>query len=432
MNYKKKDISLAFKDKLTILIILGTALFVLYFLLQKPELKNRCYFVIFVSCATCFLLQSHIFDRNQEKTKTENEEISLLKQRLLNMSDEHSDYIKYLSCHDMLTGLYNRHYIEEIIEQVDNEDNLPISVVLIDINGLKIANNIFGHELGDSLLKSVANLLRSHCKTSDYVGRWGGDEFVIVMPKTPKVEAEETIRELREIKIPIDENNLTLSLSFGCSCKDNKETTMRSTVQHAEEYMYHQKLLDGKSYRNSIISTLLATLYEKSNETEAHSKRIEKYCHAIAREMGLSSKEIDDISLLALLHDIGKIGIHPNILQKPNALTKEEWEEMKQHPEIGYRIARSAPELAMIAELILFHHERWDGAGYPRGLEKEKIPLACRILSVVDSFDAMTNDRIYRKAMPVSEAMAEIVKNSEKQFDPQIVNILLRFYVSTL
>lgn len=189
--------------------------------------------------------------------------------------------------------------------------------------------------------------------------------------------------------------------------------------------MYQQKLLQGKSFRNSIINTLLAMLYEKSTETEKHCKRLEAYCVAIGQRMNLTTKDLDELSLLALLHDIGKVAIPPSILKKPGPLTPAEWEEMRRHPEIGYRIAQESTELASISNLILSHHERWDGKGYTRGLVGEDIPLACRIISVVDAFDAMTNNRVYRKAMSVEEAITEIKKNAGTQFDPKIVEVFL-------
>jgi len=176
--------------------------------------------------------------------------------------------------------------------------------------------------------------------------------------------------------------------------------------------MYRHKLLESKSYRNAFINTLLATLFEKSMETKEHAERLQNYCLAVDRELKLSPKELDELALLAVLHDIGKVGINENILQKPGPLTSEEWEEMKKHPEIGYRIAQNTPGLSAVAEYILAHHERWDGKGYPRGLKGEEIPLLCRILAVADAFDAMTNDRTYRKAMSREEAIAEIKRNA--------------------
>ena len=338
---------------------------------------------------------------------------------------EHSRQIEFLSYHDALTGLYNRRYIEEMMARLNTAGHLPVSVIMADVNGLKITNDVFGHKAGDLLLKNVAGLMQQCCREDDVAARWGGDEFVILLPGKKLEAAEAVIRKIKNTNIAIEGSGLSLSLSLGCACTDTTETGIHTAMQQAEEYMYHQKLLDGKSYRNAIISTLLATLYEKSNETEAHSKRIEKYCHAIGKRLQLSSKEMDELSLLALLHDIGKVSIDPNILQKSGALTPAEWDEMRRHPEIGYRIAQATPELAVVADLILSHHERWDGKGYPRRLKGEEIPLACRILSVADAFDAMTNDRVYRKAIGVKTAILEIQRNMGKQFDPQAARMLL-------
>lgn len=338
---------------------------------------------------------------------------------------EHSRQIEFLSYHDSLTGLYNRRYLEEAMTWPCIIEQLPVSVIMADVNGLKLTNDVFGHKAGDVLLKSVADQLRNCCHESNLIARWGGDEFVILMPKTNLESAESVIQQIKDAHIEIEGSSLSLSLSLGCACRNTAETSIQTALQHAEENMYQQKLLDGKSYRNAIISTLLATLYEKSNETEEHSKRMETYCHAIGRQLQLSSREMDELSLLALLHDIGKVGIHPNILKKPGPLTAAQWDEMKRHPEIGYRIAQATPELAVVADLILSHHERWDGMGYPRRLKGEEIPLACRILSVVDAFDAMTNDRVYRQALTIEEAVRELEQNIARQFDPLAARLLI-------
>ncbi|MFT4106396.1 MAG: HD-GYP domain-containing protein [Lacrimispora sp.] len=183
---------------------------------------------------------------------------------------------------------------------------------------------------------------------------------------------------------------------------------------------------DSKSCPSATIDTLLTILYEKSDETEKHSKRLGEYCHVIGQRLGFSSGEMDEISLLALLHDIGKVGIHVNILQKPGALTPQEWDVMKEHPAIGCQIVRSIPELGTVSDLILAHHERWDGKGYPRGLKGEEIPLFCRILAVADSFDAMINDRAYRKAMEKEAAIQEIERNAGTQFDPGVAELFVK------
>lgn len=338
---------------------------------------------------------------------------------------DYRNAIEYLSYHDSLTGLYNRRYIEQHMAELDREENLPISVVMGDVNGLKITNDVFGHKAGDTLLQNVALVLLKNGRAGDLIARWGGDEFVVFMPRTEPDAAEVFIRRVKDTRISLEGSGLPLSLSLGCARKKSGEENIEGILREAEEYMYHQKLLDGKSYRNAIINTLLATLYEKSNETEAHSTRLEQHCHAIGRKLQLSSREMDELSLLALLHDIGKVSIQHDILKKPGPLAPSEWEEMKRHSEIGYRIARATPELSVVAELILLHHERWDGAGYPRGLKESAIPLACRILSVADAFDAMTNDRIYRKAMSWRTAMGELEENAGTQFDPDVIQVFL-------
>lgn len=343
---------------------------------------------------------------------------------------EHSKQIQYLSYHDSLTGLFNRRYIEETMKFLDIEENLPISVIMGDVNGLKITNDVFGHETGDTLLRYMAESLKKNCQKNDVIARWGGDEVVIFMPRTNLVAAEEIIQKIKNDYINVGKDGLRMSISFGGATKETLDESIHAVMREAEEYMYHQKLLDGKSYRNAIINTLLATLYEKSNETEEHSKRLEKYCHSIGRNLQLSSKELNDISLLAILHDIGKVSINPNILQKPGSLTPAEWDEMKRHTEVGYRIAQATPELANVADFILSHHERWDGNGYPRGLKGEEIPLPCRILAVTDAFDAMTNDRVYRRAMSREEAILELERNSGAQFDPAITSLFIKILMT--
>ena len=338
---------------------------------------------------------------------------------------EQSDRIKYLSYHDPLTGLFNRRYMEEAIRKLDTEQNLPIAIIMGDVNGLKLTNDVFGHEVGDTLLRNVAETLRQSCTHGDLVARWGGDEFILLLPRSDVERAEAVIGKIRNCCDAAEEGSLRMSLSLGCAIKKEADDNINSLLRIAEEAMYHQKLLEGKSYRNTIINTLLATLYEKSSETEEHAQRLEAYCHAVGQALGLSSKEMDDLSLLAILHDIGKVAIHPNILQKPDMLTPMEWEEMHRHPEIGYRIAQTIPELAVVADFILSHHERWDGRGYPRGIRGEEIPLVCRILSIADAYDAMTHDRVYRKAIGREKAVTELLRGAGSQFDPRIVELFV-------
>lgn len=345
--------------------------------------------------------------------------------RDISTEKEYKEKIERLSYHDHLTGLYNRRYIEKIMFELDREENLPLVVVMADLNGLKLTNDVFGHEMGDELLKNATHLIQSHTQEDHIVARWGGDEFVIFMPKTTKDQAEAIMEKIKTSSLNIGKNILNSSISLGYAIKSGMQYNLDEALRVAEENMYHHKLLEGKSYRNSILNTLLVSLFENSNETEAHSQRLEVYSQAIGRKLGLSARELNDLSLLALLHDIGKIGVDSHILKKSGPLTDEEWVTMKTHPEVGYRVAKAIPELSSVANLILSHHEKWDGTGYPNNIIGHSIPLPCRILAVADAYDAMTSDRSYRKALSHDEAMKEIFRNSNTQFDPDIVEIFM-------
>lgn len=338
---------------------------------------------------------------------------------------EQQKQILYLSYHDPLTGLHNRRFLEEQMRLMDNSDHLPLAVIMGDVNGLKITNDVFGHSTGDLLLQRVANVFSSIFRKGDIIARWGGDEFLIILPHTVQETAEKKIEQARRAFEEYDGESLQISVSLGCATKIAPEQSLELILRQAEERMYHQKLLEGFSYRNTIINTLLATLHEKSMETEEHTERLKIYCQAMGKKLNLNSKELNELALLTVLHDIGKVGVPQHILHKPGTLTPLEWEEMKRHSEMGYRIAQSTPELSVVAKLILSHHERWDGMGYPQNLKGEEIPILCRILAVADSYDAMTNDRVYRKALTMEKAIAELKQNSGAQFDPKVVSLFL-------
>ena len=207
--------------------------------------------------------------------------------------------------------------------------------------------------------------------------------------------------------------------------KETETQQIQDVMKAAEEYLSSRKLLNQNSSHSAIVSSIMATLYAKSQETEAHGQRIGRFCRMMGEQLGLSPKELNDLQLLSKLHDIGKIGIDDSILNKPGKLSEEEWEIMKQHPEIGHNIAMSTLQLEHIAGYILHHHERWDGAGYPIGLKGQEIPVLSRILSIADAFDAMTEDRVYRKAMTYEAAIREIERNAGTQFDPEITRLFV-------
>ncbi|MFT4105240.1 MAG: PAS domain S-box protein [Lacrimispora sp.] len=333
--------------------------------------------------------------------------------------------ILYLSYHDSLTGMFNRRYMEEELLRIDRPDNLPIAVIMGDVNGLKVSNDVFGHKTGDLLLKSVAEAFQQTIGEMGVSARWGGDEFLVLLPKTDAGKAQKLVRKLEETLKKNDSLPFKISVALGIDVKFDENIPFHQVLQKAEERMYHKKLMEGKTYRNSIMNSLLSTLYERSTETIEHSLRMEAICLSIAEKLNLTLEERDELSLFAMLHDIGNVGVRTELLTKPGPLDEEEWKELRRHPELGYRIAQNTPELSMVSEYILSHHERWDGNGYPRGLKGTDIPLLCRIMSIADSYDAMTNDRPYRKAMEPQAAKEEIKKLAGKQFDPYIAEVFL-------
>ena len=338
--------------------------------------------------------------------------------------------ILYMNQHDGLTGLYNRTFFEKAIKGHDEELHLPLSVIIGDINGLKIINESLGHAEGDKLLIAIAEIVVGCCRKQDIVARIGGGEFCILLPETSSETAHEIVGKIystcEEQDKRISSELYHTSISLGSATKKKIYEPIDGIFKAAEDYMYRRKLLEGRSLHSSIIASMKMVLSEKSQETEEHAQRLVKLSKAVGQAIGLTDQQFDELELFSALHDIGKIGIDDQILNKPGKLTDLEWNEMKKHSEVGYRIAMTAPNLMSIADYILAHHERWDGNGYPQKLAGESIPLLSRILAVVDAFDAMTEDRPYRKGMSKQAAITEIEKNAGLQFDPEIAKIFVK------
>jgi len=341
------------------------------------------------------------------------------------------DKILQLSYCDPLTGLYNRRYYEQIKQTVDSEPYYPLTLVLGDVNGLKLTNDAFGHEAGDQLLKKVAAVFRKTCREGDIITRLGGDEFILLLPRTDALNAKIIVDRLNEALCVEKIRDLSVSVSFGYSVKIEGPVSFEETFKLAEDGMYIEKLSKSSAFKKHAIDTLLVKQFELNQWEREHSLKVGALSKRFAQAMDFTKEEVWQIERGASLHDLGKIAIDERILSQKENLTQSQWLELKRHPEIGYTILRSVGEYAPFAEYVLYHHERWDGTGYPQKKKGSDIPKPARMISIVDSYVAMTSDRAYKKALSPSEAIEELYACSGTQFDPDLVPIFVEKVLSS-
>lgn len=334
--------------------------------------------------------------------------------------------IDYLVYHDALTGVYNRRYFDQMLRKLDTQANLPLSVISCDVNGLKLTNDAFGHSAGDRLLKRMASILTKASRPQDIVARVGGDEFCILVPGADEARAAQMCENIKALAAKSHSLAIGDSISVGCETKKRPEDNIRTVINQAESHMYRNKTVESPNMRDNTIKTILYTLYKKCPHQRAHADHVSRLCGEIAERMGLCERDIGDMRVIGLMHDIGNIAVDERILNKTGPLTDDELTEIKRHCEIGFRILMATNDMAHIAKVVLAHHERYDGKGYPNGIRGEEIPLMARIVSVADTFDAMTSPRAFRKAQGRAAALREIAKNSGAQFDPAVADAFLR------
>ncbi len=337
--------------------------------------------------------------------------------------------LKFIDIHDPLTGLYNRAYFEEEMKRLNGKPHDPVGIIIFDIDGLKLVNDTFSHEQGDLLLQTTARISKGCFRESDVVARIGGDEFAVLLPACSREKLENACLRLRNTveqynsQLTQGINKIPLSISIGFAI--SSRLSLPDLYKEAYNDMNREKLHHRQSTRSTIVATLIRALEARDFTTEWHANRMRELVKKLGEAVALPERNIADLVLLAQFHDIGKVGIPDRILFKPGRLTSEETAEMRRHCEIGRRIAQSSPDLMIIADWILKHHEWWNGNGYPLGLKGEAIPLECRILAIVDAYDAITSDRPYRKALSHEKAAAELRRCAGTQFDPELINIFL-------
>jgi diguanylate cyclase (GGDEF)-like protein/putative nucleotidyltransferase with HDIG domain len=354
---------------------------------------------------------------------------------------------------DGLTGLFNRrHFEERLNEEVSRHSRYGnmFSIFMIDLDNFKAYNDTYGHPAGDILLGQIGKIIKSSVRNVDHAFRYGGDEFVVILPQTARDDAHVVAERVRgQIAVEMEKKVITVTCSIGLASYPTDGAVANELVNAADNALYHAKRTGGNriilsskilseplddggipgidTRRDSLsaVYALVSAVETRDPYTYGHSKKVKTYAVALAEAVGLSPDEVSKLSTAALLHDIGKIGIPDNVLNKKGKLNGENWEALKAHPRLGANIVSSIPNLVPCASSILHHHERWDGGGYPEGLKGEEIPLGARILAIADSFEAMSSPRPYRPAWSLEEVVKELRQGAGTQFDPKLVEVFI-------
>jgi len=345
---------------------------------------------------------------------------------------ERQKRIEYLSYHDQLTDLYNRRFFEEELRRLDVERNLPLSIIYSDVNGLKVINDAFGHEYGDQLLVQVAEAMKISCRADDIIARIGGDEFLILLPKTDGAQAQSIIERIQERIGGVYVNGMSASISLGLETKTEAMQSMNEVMIRAEQNMYQEKIQDAGGYRNVVIREVREALEQKAPRTQEHCRRVRQLCEMLGQAFEMSSADLIELRVAGELHDIGQVSLGADLLNKTTALSDREWVQIKKHPETGYRLLGTCNEYYSIADIVLAHHERIDGTGYPMQLKGDEINWKSRILAVAEAFDTMVHAQPYRAALSRKEAIAELVNNKGTQFDAAVVDMFVRKVAESL
>ncbi|GEM_PF-445684 len=333
--------------------------------------------------------------------------------------------IRYLSFHDTLTGLYNRLYAEEELARLEQGREPVISFIFADLDGLKFVNDALGHQWGDEMLKRAADLLRSSCRREDIVARWAGDEFLVILPGTPLSVAQGIAERIEELcREEAQKEPLFLGLSLGLATRREQGKSIWEAINAAEEAAYRKKFLRRESCGKEYTQILRNALFALGIESKEKLLAMERLVLKMGELLGLSQEDLERVKLLVNFHDVGKLALPREVLFKKNALSEKEEELFRQHPALGYRIARAVPALHPLAEEIYAFWECWDGSGYPRGKKGEEIPFLSRLVQVVEAYLALTFPDYGETPLSSQEAFEFLEREKGVRFDPHLVDVL--------
>jgi diguanylate cyclase (GGDEF)-like protein/PAS domain S-box-containing protein len=329
--------------------------------------------------------------------------------------------MEYLSLRDPLTGLYNRRFFEEEMQRLDTKRNMPMSLILCDVNGLKLTNDIFGHAYGDELIKRVAEVLRESCRAEDILARWGGDEFVLLLPGTDYAQAADIAARISEDIASQSIQAIQSSASVGFAVKEAIEEDAADFLQRAETMMYRQKAIERHAQQEQNLTSIIGLLHRDEQQVQ-HSETVSELSRQFGMFLGLSDEQVRIASEAARLHDIGMVVDIGRQANRSEWTDAERAESFRRHPIAGYQILSSFDKTLDLADTVLAHHERWDGNGYPKGLKGEEIPRLSRIISICGYYEYYC-----RTGGDCASAMETIQKKAGTQFDPEMAADFLRF-----
>lgn len=327
---------------------------------------------------------------------------------------------------DLLTQTHYRHDLNTIMAELDSPEHLPISLFMMDVNGMKMTNDAFGYGQGDKLLKKCATIIKSSAINGSRLIRMNGDEFLLIAPNCSEVEKQQILDNIERLCAEDTESMIPPSLSIGVATKNRVGQEISQVIRYSEQNLYASRLIESRRFKASIISRLRKYLSKKNYESSTHITRVKGLSTLMGDALHLDQAARNQLSLAADLHDIGKVSIPEDILSKKTKLSSEEWKIVRQHPVTAYRIIYGLGDYSNVAKIVLHHHERFDGTGYPDGLKGEEIPLLSRILCLVDSYDIMIHSPYGQAQESIGDVISELRRCAGTQFDPELVDIFLK------